>query len=284
LVIVFCAAVFALSFGSRGLWRAHPVVLASSSILLVVGYMVTLMWLVLWANKQQARIRAEERARKTAAQSASGDIAAAPKGWVRIARQMQSMSKPFEYRSQRQLFGLPLVHVLLGTGSTGKKRPAKGWIAIGDIAYGGLVGFGGAFAIAPVSLAGGGAVGLISGAGGFAGALLSLAGGLSFGVWALGGMAVGIMACGGCAVAWTAAQGGVAVAHHFALGGEVFARHANDTAARSYFEAHSFFRTALSWMRDLRVVSLIILIPVICFGFMFWRQNQERRNSSGLKL
>ncbi len=47
----------------------------------------------------------------------------------------------YEYRSKKELFGLPLVHIVYGLGIdplTGKFRVAKGIIAIGNIAVGGL--------------------------------------------------------------------------------------------------------------------------------------------------
>jgi hypothetical protein len=68
----------------------------------------------------------------------------------------------YEYRSERQLFGLPLVHIVSGNRidpATGKLRVAKGIIAIGPIAVGGLALGGSAFGV--VSF-GGAALGLIA--------------------------------------------------------------------------------------------------------------------------
>lgn len=103
----------------------------------------------------------------------------------------------YEYRSQTELFGLPLVHIVLGFGIhplTGKIRIAKGIIAIGHIAVG-VIAMGGV-SLGALSL-GGLAIGLIS------------LGGLSLGLLlAVGGMAVGLIAIGGGAVGYYALGGG----------------------------------------------------------------------------
>lgn len=79
----------------------------------------------------------------------------------------------YEYKSQRTLFGLPLVHVRLGDRGFGV---AKGIFAVGNVAVG-------LFALGGISLG-----------------LFSL-GGVSLGLLlALGGMSVGGIAIGACAV------------------------------------------------------------------------------------
>src|SRR5512146_1127790 len=95
----------------------------------------------------------------------------------------------YEYRSERQLFGLPLVHIVSGNRTdpvTGRLRVAKGIIAIGPLAVGGLA-------------LGGSAIGVIS----FGGAALGLVavGGVAVGaLLALGGLAIGFVAIGGAAI------------------------------------------------------------------------------------
>ena len=99
----------------------------------------------------------------------------------------------YEYRSQKELFGLPLVHVVLGYGinsMTGKPRVAKGIIAIGHIALGGIA-----------------------------------IGGLSLGVISFGGLALGIAAVGGAAVGLLLALGGMAIGF-IAIGGGAFGYYA----------------------------------------------------------
>jgi hypothetical protein len=100
----------------------------------------------------------------------------------------------YEYRSPRELWGWPLLHVARGPSPrTGLPRVARGIVAIGDVAIG-LVAIGG-FAV-----------------GGFA------VGGIVLGVLALGGIALGGAALGGIAVALYLAIGGVAVSRMYALG------------------------------------------------------------------
>lgn len=99
----------------------------------------------------------------------------------------------YEYRSERTLFGLPLVHIVYGpTGRTGL-RPARGILAVGNIAIG-VVAFGGI------------AVGAIA------------CGGLCLGVLCLGGIALGLgFGLGGIATGYIA-LGGIAIGA-FVLGG-----------------------------------------------------------------
>lgn len=114
----------------------------------------------------------------------------------------------FEYRSERELFGLPLVHIISGSAVdpvTGRIRVAKGIVAIGPIAVGGLA-------------CGGTAFGVLS----FGGLSMGLfaAGGVGIGVLlALGGLAIGTVAIGGAAIGYYAIGGGALGVH--ALGGNV---------------------------------------------------------------
>jgi len=112
----------------------------------------------------------------------------------------------YEYRSEREFLGLPLLHIVAGRGfdpATGKLRIAKGIIAIGPIALGGVA-FGGL------------SIGLLS-FGGMAIGLLAL-GGAAVGVLlALGGLAIGFIAVGGAAIGYYALGGGALGVH--ALGG-----------------------------------------------------------------
>jgi serine/threonine-protein kinase len=121
----------------------------------------------------------------------------------------------FEYRSRRTLWGLPLVHLATGWDpASGRKRIAKGVIAVGEIATG--------FVALGVIACGGLAVG------GCAVGLLAI-GGASIGVpVALGGLAVGLVAAGGCAVGYYALGGWARGLH--ALGNNV-----RDPAAIEFF-------------------------------------------------
>lgn len=114
----------------------------------------------------------------------------------------------YEYKSQRTLFGLPLVHVNFQNHGFAR---AKGVIAIGNQATG-LIALGG-LAVGLIAF-GGMALGLIA-LGGLAMGLLSLAG-VAVGGLALGGVAVGLIAYGGVALGYVAIGG--CVSGTYALG------------------------------------------------------------------
>src|SRR5262245_61200521 len=122
----------------------------------------------------------------------------------------------YEYRSKATFLGWPLVHIATGFDpATGRKRVAKGIIAIGDMAVGGLA-LGGA-AAGGIAI-GGASMGLVS-FGGIAIALILAIGGAAIGAVAIGGGAVGGIAVGGMAVGYYA-YGGAAYGVH-ALGSNV---------------------------------------------------------------
>jgi tRNA A-37 threonylcarbamoyl transferase component Bud32 len=129
----------------------------------------------------------------------------------------------YEYRSPRQFLGWPLVHIARGIDpQTGRKRVARGIIAIGDIAVGGLFAMGGC-AVGPIAL-GGLACGLYTLGGVSLGLLLALGGcALGIGV-SVGGLALGTLAFGGAAVGYYAFGGG-------ALGVHAWGGNARDPAA-----------------------------------------------------
>jgi hypothetical protein len=103
----------------------------------------------------------------------------------------------YEYKSPRTVFGLPLIHIVYGPAWGGGLKPAKGFIAIGNIAIG-VIAVGG-FAAGLFTLAGIGlglvcvagiALGLGVGVGGIATGYLAV-GGLAIGVYAIGGLGIG---------------------------------------------------------------------------------------------
>lgn len=115
----------------------------------------------------------------------------------------------YEYKSQRTLFGLPLVHVNFQNGGFAR---AKGILAIGNRAIG-LVAIGG---VAVGLLAFGGvALGLLALGGVAIGVLLALAG-VAIGGIAMGAVAVGVVAFGGVALGYVAVGG--CVSGTYALG------------------------------------------------------------------
>ncbi len=199
------------------------------------------------------------------------------------------LKSPFwEYRSQLQWFGLPLVHIRFGGYFGGrinqqwKPKPIKAWIAITDgSAMGVLFAYGG-FAVAPVSM-GAVAVGGISFAG-FATGVLAV-GGFGFGVWALAPFAFGWDAFGaGCAFAWNAASSGMyAVAHHVAAGTVAQAAQANNGFAHQWFKSNPFFQFWTAHMTTARMISIIWIwmVPIMISQLMQGWIMARRR---GLKL
>jgi hypothetical protein len=102
----------------------------------------------------------------------------------------------FEYRSARTLMGLPLVHIVYGPMWLTGFRPARGIVAVGNVALG-VVALGGV-AVGGIAL-GGLSLGLIC-LGGVALGLGVGLGGVATGYCALGGLAVGVYALGGLGI------------------------------------------------------------------------------------
>lgn len=265
LVLVFVVGLTGLMLFSRALARNHPLVFAAAIIGLVLFYIVALMALILVSNRRQRQIQLEEGTHWTQqpqATSAGTASAAQPPG--------------FNYRSKAELLGLPLIHVC-SAPTPGKPYGipvAKGWIAIGGVARGVVLGIGG-IACGAIAI-GGVTAGLVS----FSGLALGLLaiGGFACGVWAIGGFALGWMAVGGMAVAWHAAFGGLAVAHEIARGGFVMAQHANDEVARNFAEG-AFVRSALFIGRQSQWLVVLAVAPVV----IAWRQLRRKGLLGGAK-
>jgi serine/threonine-protein kinase len=140
------------------------------------------------------------------------------------------------YRSKKTLFGWPLVHIATGIDpQTGRKRVAKGIIAIGDLAVGGIA-------------LGGGAIGVIA------------LGGVAIGGLAIGGGAIGLMGLGGAAIGLLLAFGGLAIGGiavgggaigYYALGGGAWGAHTLSGLGGADAEAREFFRPVLGPLVDL---------------------------------
>ena len=103
----------------------------------------------------------------------------------------------YEYKSSATLFGMPLIHIVSGPGYGGTLKPAKGFIAIGNVAIG-VIAIGG-IAVGVIALAGvsfglvclgGVALGILGGAGGLATGYIAV-GGIAIGTYAVGGLAIG---------------------------------------------------------------------------------------------
>jgi hypothetical protein len=133
----------------------------------------------------------------------------------------------YEYRSAETLFGWPMIHIATGIDpSTGRKRVARGVIAIGDVALGGVA------------------------LGGLAVGGLAL-GGCALGLVTLGGLSVALLlAIGGGAISTGVAVGGAAIGY-YALGGGAFGPHALGGNGQDP-EAIEFFSEWLGdWIRQI---------------------------------
>jgi hypothetical protein len=99
----------------------------------------------------------------------------------------------FEYKSEKKIFGMPLVHIVYGPAWAGGLKPARGFIAVGNIAIGGFAL--GLFTLAGIGLGficiAGIALGIGAGVGGIATGYYAL-GGLTIGIYAIGGLGIGV--------------------------------------------------------------------------------------------
>jgi RNA polymerase sigma factor (sigma-70 family) len=245
-IVAFMLAVLMLTLWGMPMAASRPALFAGLFIGLGAAYVLVIIAVNVWMMRRRRSLREQEFA---------------------DGRPAPLLVPVFEYRSNLALLGLPLVHIRFRSGL--ERGPVKAWIAAGDAAIGVIFAFGG-MAIAPISF-GGLAVGLLT-LGGLAVGLVPF-GGFSFGPWAMGGFAVGWQAFGGCAVGWLAAQGGVAVAHGFAEGGVALARHANDTAAQTFFQNSAFFQHALAMTGHAYWVNLVAILPLA----LWWQHRKKRK-------
>ena len=244
---LFMAGMLALSVFAKPLTHSHPALYTGLWIGLDLAYVIFVVMLVQWSNRTR---RAKRRAQM---------IAGTP---------VPVREPVFEYRSKINLLGLPLVHIRLRGGL--ERGPVKAWFAAGDSAIGVIFAFGG-MAVAPFSF-GGFAIGLFT-FGGFAIGLVPF-GGFSLGPWAIGAFAVGWQASGFCAVGWQAAEGGIAVARHFAQGEMVsLAVHTNDAAAASFFKNSTFIQSVHAMMHYANWLFLIWLFPLA----LWWQVARKKR-------
>ncbi|HVW22066.1 MAG TPA: RNA polymerase sigma factor [Opitutaceae bacterium] len=209
-------------------------------------------WLLLWCRRNYGRV----------IRTTPG--AAAPHEPAPVA---------FEYRSAAAFLGLPLVHVRFCRRGAGRRRPVRAWIALGDIALGGLVAFGGV-AVAPFALGMLG-VGLVSW--GCVGVGLCAIGGLAFGAGACGGIAVGWDAAGAISLAWHAALGGWALAHDYAQGRTlsyaVLPRGADAWAIRREIEGFGLFiQRSMRWMS-------LVWVASVAFNWHILRRTRRQKRA-----
>ncbi len=162
----------------------------------------------------------------------------------------------FEYKSKREWFGLPLLHIASGLDPcTMRRRQARGIVAAGDTAIG-------------VVAMGGRAYGGIA------------FGGVACGGLAIGGLAVGAMAFGGLAIALFVALGGVAAGAvamggaalgYLAAGGEVVGVHLlgpghSDPSLQWLLTGEKYLDEAM-W-------TIWVVLFLGCYGLMWWARRK----------
>lgn len=298
--VAFMIGLFAVNFLAVSTLRqsaSFAMALVAVNVGLVVLYGVWITAISWRVAREQRRIRAET--------PAGADPNRSP-----IRKRAEAFAHRWRgrvYRSRWTLLGLPLVDCHVSDPSTGmqlspadgnapstppQRHTARGWIAIGDVAYGVLLAVGGR-AVGGIALGGlamggiafgGLAVGGVT-VGGLAVGLLAI-GGLGAGGLAVGGGAIGWQAIGGGAVGWDvavggfawahhAAFGGAAIAHDFAVGGGAWATNANDEAAKAVLMAHPL-KQAMDWYvaHNALMTAAIILLSLLPLGLwpVFYRR------------
>ena len=171
----------------------------------------------------------------------------------------------YEYRSKAALFGLPWLHVAIGVNpATGRKRTAKGIIAMGN-APRGVIAFGDV------------AVGVVA-CGIFGYGLISISV-VAVGVVALGSVAVGLLLAMGGAAAAPIAIGGAAIGY-YANGALAWGKHAISPGAYDPLAEGFFNPLAARFARSVFIGSLIGMPLFLALGFvpsLMAKVNEQRR-------
>ncbi|MDA7633349.1 sigma-70 family RNA polymerase sigma factor [bacterium] len=172
----------------------------------------------------------------------------------------QPGSRKGEYKSRLTFLGLPLFHAKFAMPEEGDK-PAVGWVAAGDRAYGLLFAWGG-FVVAPIS------VGIVSIG------ILSV-GAVGFGVVGLGTVGVGLLAIGASAIGYkaygtmsglgweSAFSQGFSIAKEAAIGPIAYAEQINNELAASILNlsmADQSFATILG------IMAILVIVPVVLYS------------------
>lgn len=218
---------------------------AVAAQVLMVGFVVSFVYLTFRLLRNQQRLRKAERLRRPDLFEASQD---------------QPEAKKREYKSRLRLFGIPFVHIKFAMQEEGES-PAVGWIALGDRAYGVLFALGG-FATGTVS------VGIVSfgaisiGAVGFG--IIGM-GTVGIGLLAFGATAIGYKAYAGmAATGWDSAfSGGFSVANEGAIGQIAFAAQTNNELAA---EIANLSTVTQSYTWVLGVMTILVIVPMIFYS------------------
>lgn len=277
IAILFTIGILGLSL-SFAFFGLNPVFFVVGLIAMNLAFAIPIIVLSVRLNKLIKQLRDQINAEDDPNQSRIAGYAR--KYGVNTVRRGRS------YTSDLELFGYPLIDIQFSDADFGgapldksKRKHARGWIAIGDVATGilfacggiakGFVAIGG-MAVGAVSF-GGLSLGIVS-MGGLAVGLMWAIGGGAIGYDAMGGGAIGYhSAVGGGAIAWHIASGGFAAASEYAVGGAAFANEANTPIAQQMVEEGSF-QYLMQWMIDNQPLFIggVIAVSILPFFLMRW--------------
>lgn len=188
----------------------------------------------------------------------------------------------YEYKSEKTVFGVPLVHINIGRGRTAKGIISLGYKSVGVISLGlmsaGLFSFGLlAFGFLGLGIIGAGIIGL----GTFAFGFFS-GGAISVGIISFGAVSVGVMSCGAVSIG-RFAVGALAKGHYFAFGDRATALvaigateaegtlYAHFTGIKNDFSGydaqtvtsllHGSVPSALKWLMNIALSISDVLVP-----------------------
>lgn len=242
--VIFSAGLFGLKYLALNAYEASGYYTIAAQAL-VIAFAASYLVLTYRLPKRMRILRTSERERRP-------DLFEAPID--------QRDSKKREFRSRWSLWGVPLVHCKFGMAEVGEK-PATGWIAAGEKAYGLLFAWGG-FAVAPVS------VGIVSV--GF----VSI-GAVGIGVIGIGTVGIGLLAMGAAAIGykayaslsamgWESAwSGGFAVAREAAIGRIPVAREVNNELAAEMSNLAAVNQNAVF---VLGAMTMLVIVPVVLYS------------------
>ncbi|HVV01706.1 MAG TPA: sigma-70 family RNA polymerase sigma factor [Verrucomicrobiae bacterium] len=283
--VLFTLGTVALRLVRQDWLRSHALAWGLGLGIWIFGYIFLVLIYSLWFTFKFRRI--------TSRAVASGATPLPSTRWATKTNRWAQNWEGRQWQTRAKFLGLPLIDI--NFGSPGAKAPfsqaatsacahstrtARGWIALGERAYGVF------FACGNIAIGGIAVGGLSAGILAFGGAGIGLCaiggmamggfaiGGGAVGAFALGGMAAGGLAFGGGAFAVRAAKGGFACARDFAVGGKAFAAHANTSAATQYINSHWLFHfadwqmhPAQPWLHGhwfaIGIVALSLLLGVV---------------------
>ena len=239
--LAFVVGMFGLRYlALESYWNVGHITVLSQA--LVVAFVIGYILMTFIMLKRTRALRTSERMRRP-------DLFASPDDQVD--------PKKREYKSRLTFLGVPLVHAKFAMPEEGEK-PAVGWIAAGDRAYGLLFAWGG-FAVAPIS------VGIVS-------IGLFTVGAVGFGVIGMGTVGIGLLAIGASAIGYNA-FGSISalgwesayspcfsIAKEAAIGPIAYAKHVNNELAASIANMAAADQ---SYSIILGFMALLVIVPVV---------------------